>query len=268
MGKIWTPRDIKPKDVPPVKVDPFWQISRDNLGFENITLAYDFRYLEAGTVQHPLGGVWDYMDILTDGAINPGNNFQTGTSGNSNLYIQFNDNERVFINREIYNLPIHGKQFFRYWNQVGAGQGATETVETGYRNLWFVCKKYPSLVRLKKHNPWACIVNTTVAPAASVFYWVGRNRPNASYILSIPWIPAGYKYFNFCFNTTATNYVCQTGQYSMCDDGLVNTTVHTKAVLYQTILATDRMYIKFTNNDGVDRTWQFNIIFTLKSDTM
>ena len=205
---------ILPNEIPIVRTQPFWQIHNEGLG-QYARYVHPFLTTVSGG-QHLSVEGYRYLSILTDGGINPLNNYLPATSGHSELFLRYDDGERIDIMSEIRDLPIpKGKSYIDLYNQLGAGQGATEGIETGYSNLWLIKSKYPLNMYMKKHNPAFCM-QKELAADSTWYSWIGVDRLNAAWDLLLPYIPMGYAYINVCFNTFGGTLGGSTfGQYGL-----------------------------------------------------
>lgn len=224
------------KIIPIVKVDPFYNEAREGLCVDK---RHRFAFVDQyPSIPHPLPRVnlhaWRYLDILTDGGINPDNNHNLYFEGNSLCQIRFDDGYVHNINGEVHNFPLVNKKFMDFYNTVGQSQIDSlpnETVETGYGNIWFILKKYPFVREIIKHNPHFCNTGTIIYED-SFDYWVGINRPTG-WNLAIPFLPVRYGCMMVCFyathpdiTLTIDQHCCLYGSNYICRQDLVasNTT--------------------------------------------
>lgn len=154
-----------------------------------------FLTASSGSVTLDLKG-YRYLSILTDGAINPGNNYLSDpfSEGSCNInsslcYLKFDDDMRLNINGEIRNFRIDKYTLAKWYNEVPPQLCVGSSLQGGYGNLHFVLSVDPIDFILEKRNPYY-FEKFTLGAAESKDYWLGAWSPLV-YNLMIPWIPPG-----------------------------------------------------------------------------
>ena len=149
---------------------------------------------------------YNYMDIVTDGAINPAVNYPGGGL-EEDLYIEFENEDKLLINHEISNFPIRRYDRAKMWYQPYSQENAT--VQGGYGNLYVILKKYKTTVfNPPKENPYISYTEEVenIAGAGTVNRWLGKNKIDSAYELKIPYIPIKYKTIQYTLASTATSF--------------------------------------------------------------
>lgn len=166
---------------------------------------------------------YNYMDIVTDGAINPAVNYPGGAF-EEDLYIEFENEDKLLINQEVSNFLIRRYDRAKMWYQPYSQEHAT--VQGGFGNLYVILKKYKTTVfDPPKENPYVSfreeVVN--VGGAGDVSKWLGKNRMVSTYALKIPYIPPKYSNIQYICESNATTWNIKLKAYQIDDNNNADT---------------------------------------------
>lgn len=125
---------------------------------------------------------YNYVSILTDGAINPKLNF--GYSDISELFLETSKGQKFYINAEITNIPIAGNEYIA----LTYTKPTNYFVSGGYGNLFIVLSQKKLIYFPIKENAQA-LIDEDVIDSAAKLIWFGMGGLDSKNGLAIPFIP-------------------------------------------------------------------------------
>lgn len=223
----------------------------------------------AGTAWISLHG-YEYLDITTDGAINPYANYPdcntalTQCDPKKLLYLLFDDGEELMINHEQRDYNVAHKKKYKLYYKAPAG--GIKTFQGGYGNLYIIRKRFrETYIHYDRKNPEGFYAKG-IASMGRGYAWIGENRPNASWTMIIPYVPPGYEILSLRLNVGVPTPGSHTPAWYDPDDDVATGGLSAAAINHYAN-ASSRIYIEIINSHGVMRTMRLVATLLNKSDT-